>query len=580
MFTGIFVALLAVDVFAQVAPANRTFGLLEERRNQFEFIPYTPQQRTQVAQTILQMMRIYVNRESKIQTYGKERQDIDPLPKAQDMVARAASLSDKDFHYSLLDIFTPLRDFHTLYLMPGPHSCLANFQAVDYTLTELNGREQVVVKEITQFERVKELSPEYTRISIGDEVLSVDNVPIQEYIRSRLFLAGGANDFGGKRAVLSRMSVRPGSIERPPSENKNVYRLRKYPTNEEYTVTLPWVTGSRDECYPIAKKVADDIRAGRPLREIPVFPTAPTTDRLPMDDFVSPRTITKKTAFPNNFAAVDVIKVDDILDYTIYKPESKNLGVIFLKSFSPEDRNVNRVFQLIRGLLINELRNTNSVVFDIRENGGGIITLPEIIPQLFKRDIVTLQSRALNTRINQNIFNSRNYGRDVWTDAINSTPARNTYTNLVRFTTSQTANSVGPVYTKPVAVFHDGNCYSSCDIFAAMMQDNKVGPVFGEDGQSGAGGANVVNLGRFFNTIDPVTFPAFPFVDRLPERARSDVSLGWRQSVRVRDNAGVLIEDLGVKADRIFRPTQADIQPDVKTYSPFDRIADALAGRS
>jgi hypothetical protein len=48
--------------------------------------------------------------------------------------------------------------------------------------------------------------------------------------------------------------------------------------------------------------------------------------------------------------------------------------------------------------------------------------------------------------------------------------------------------------------------------------------------------------------------------------------------VRVRQNAGRIIEDVGVVSDRIFRPTQADIQPGVKTFSPYDRIADALAG--
>jgi hypothetical protein len=66
-------------------------------------------------------------------------------------------------------------------------------------------------------------------------------------------------------------------------------------------------------------------------------------------------------------------------------------------------------------------------------------------------------------------------------------------------------------------------------------------------------------------------------VDRLPERARPDVTLGWRQSVRVNQNAGVLIEDLGVVSNRIFRPTQADIQPNTTVYSPYDRIAQALA---
>jgi hypothetical protein len=524
-FTFLFVATVAL---AQVSPANRTFGLLENRRTEFDFIPYTAQQKAQVVQTVLNLMQVYVNRESKILNYGAERPDIDPIPKVQSLARRAASLSDRDFHYGMLDIFTPLRDFHTLYLMPGPHSCISNFKAIDFTITEDKGREQIVVKEFSQFDDVKRLSPEHTKISIGDELLTIDNQPIQDYIRSRLFLSGGANEFGGKKAVLNRMSVRPGAVDKVPTENANVYRFRKYPTGEEYTVTLPWVTGSRNECLPAARRVAQAVRNGTPLERIPIV-SETSTETARQDIFENPRTKVKKQAFAGDIAAVDVIKVDDIVDYAIYKPESKNLGVIFLKSFVPTDRNVGRIVSLISNLLTNELRNTRAVVFDIRDNGGGIITLAETIPQLFKEGIQPLQSRALNNAINREIFRSPAYGRDNWTTAIEATPARNTYTNLVQFTPNSAANSLRPVYTKPVAIFNNAECYSSCDLFSAMFQDNQVGPVFGEDGRSGAGGANVVELGTFFNVVAPSRFPAFPFVNRLPERARPNCS--WMETI-------------------------------------------------
>jgi hypothetical protein len=467
-------------------PEPRTFGLLQDRRRDYDFVPYTAAQRTRVAQTVLNLMQVYVNRESKIVNYGSVRPDIDPIPKVRSVLSRAANLTDLQFHYELTDIFTPLRDFHTLYLMPGPHSCINVFKAVDFTLTEQNGREQVVVKEFSTFPDVIRLSPQSTQIAIGDEVLSVDNVPIQQYLQSRLFLAGGANEFGGKRAVLSRMSVRPGSIDKVPTENSTTFVMRRFSDGQQYTVTLPWIAASRDACFTAARNLAAQIRGGTPISAIPRVAEAPKEARIE-NEFENPRLRVKKAAFKENQATIDVIRADDIIDYTVYQPQTRNLGIIFLKSFVPTDSNVQRILGVIRSLLTNQLRNTNAVVFDIRENGGGIITLAEIIPQLFRRGIVTLQSRALNNAFNRRIFTSPRYGRDQWTTAINQTPASNQYTNLVRFTPNSQANTNPPVYTKPVAIFNDANCYSSCDLFSAMFQDNQVGPVFGEDGRSGAG---------------------------------------------------------------------------------------------
>jgi hypothetical protein len=464
----------------------QTFGLLQNRRQEFDFVPYTAAQRTQVAKTISGLFQIYVNRESKIANYGGVRPDIDPIPKIQDLVLKAANLTDLQFHYQMIDIFTPLRDFHTLYVMPGPHSCINLFKAVDFTFTEENGREQVVVNAFSGYSQVRRLSPQRARMAIGDEVLSVDNVPIQQYLQSRLFLAGGANEFGGKRAVLNRMSVRPGSIDKVPTENSTTYRMRRFSDGQEYTVVLPWVAASSDACLRDSRTVSTQIGNGVALAQIPKVAQPPKQARL-VNKFIHPRLRDKKKAFQPIGASIPTTNVDEIIDYAIYKPSTLNLGVIYLRSFLPSDFNVQRIFNIIRSLLINQLSNTNAVVFDIRENGGGIITLAEIIPQLFRRDIVTLQSRALNNDVNRRIFNSGTNPRDEWAIAINATSSTSKYTLPVRFTSNSQANTVSPVYTKPVAIFNDANCYSSCDLFSAMFQDNQVGPVFGEDGRSGAG---------------------------------------------------------------------------------------------
>jgi hypothetical protein len=48
---------------------------------------------------------------------------------------------------------------------------------------------------------------------------------------------------------------------------------------------------------------------------------------------------------------------------------------------------------LIRDLLINQLKDTDAVVFDVRNNGGGSITLAESISQLFRINVESTSAR-------------------------------------------------------------------------------------------------------------------------------------------------------------------------------------------
>lgn len=90
------------------------------------------------------------------------------------------------------------------------------------------------------------------------------------------------------------------------------------------------------------------------------------------------------------------------------------------------------------------------------------------------------------------------------------------------------------------------------------MQDNGVAWIFGEDKQTGAGGANVVEYTGFFSAVLPKDFPILPFVGELAT-THQDMRVAWRQGVRQGPNAGKLLEDFGVVADSIVRPYVADI---------------------
>lgn len=104
---------------------------------------------------------------------------------------------------------------------------------------------------------------------------------------------------------------------------------------------------------------------------------------------------------------------------------------------------------------------------------------------------------------------------------------------------------------RPVILVTDALCYSATDMFAAGFQDHGIGHVLGVDDNTGAGGANRWTLDDFL-----VSWPDGPF-RALPRGARLYIAL--RRSLRVGNQAGRPVEDLGVRPDVFYRMTEDDL---------------------
>jgi hypothetical protein len=72
-----------------------------------------------------------------------------------------------------------------------------------------------------------------------------------------------------------------------------------------------------------------------------------------------------------------------------------------------------------------------------------------------------------------------------------------------------------------------------------------------------------------------MSFSTFPFKAQLGSDEQS-AGLAWRMGIRSGRNAGKLIEDFGVVADKIVRPYITDLLPNSTTYSQYERIATEL----
>ena len=210
-----------------------SFGRLEDKRSEYSFIPYTAALKGEVAKNMVNVFDAYVHREDKMRIYGK---GIDPKPKIKRVMDSASTMTDQYFHYNITDIVWSQRDFHLNYYMPAPHSCHKAYQYVRFTVIEESGlfgrkNEKVVVSQFIKFPDVTSLTQGAGSINIGDELIQVDDVRIERYIRTQKPNSGGAGESGSLRAVLNNLSFADGALSPVPARNHRVYQLKSINTH-------------------------------------------------------------------------------------------------------------------------------------------------------------------------------------------------------------------------------------------------------------------------------------------------------------------------------------------------------------
>ncbi|KAJ3078269.1 hypothetical protein HK102_004610, partial [Quaeritorhiza haematococci] len=610
-------------VFTSQSVRALNYAKYSDVKAQIRFPAYTPEERKLVAQQAASLMQVYVNRDIKLQAYGDS---IDPIPRTSQVLSDLSSPSpsikdDKTLHQTLSTIFQNLHDLHTSYELPKPYSCYQLIFPIEFGLAESDdiiSNPLVVVKGFSTHRdpviRLNIYSKEVLgAVNVGDTLVSIDGKSFRQLFEEFKSVTGGANVFGGHRALMNYLTLRPAETYLLPDDmpgntanNTEVtYVFKKLTDGSEYTVKLPLVVGFDRECLGSSTSTNLALANANSLINNPIrlqSLTDPSTDPSSEDDLSSFRLAAPTPPTPptrrkdsikkqlkeaihpflealKEASGGDLLSADyprkrtqeDIVSWALYtyNPTDTNtggrgsmkIGILRLDSFRPknvpEDQldEADWVVQLVRGLLVKELADTDALIIDVRDNQGGLITLAEGIPQLFiggKKTFEPAKARVLVNPINERILTaSQLFDNTDWKTSF-AESKNSKYTRPVAFTTPEYANAYGQAYFKPVAVFTNGNCFSACDMFTAGMQDSGAALIIGEDPQTGAGGTNVMKL-DFFTTNDPSTFSP------LPPRGDQTIRIGWRQIVRANTNQEAqLIEERGVVPEKVFRPTPGD----------------------
>ena len=521
---------------------------LENRREEIVFPELTTDQKRVLAeQAQLFLEGLYVHRFDKLDFYpGLE----DPVPQIQELVANAERSSTADVEEGIYKIFVAQRDLHLNYLFPAPHATYRSFLPLTFTRTASYFNRFEVSVSAVQADLFSEYAPGEQVPEIGDRVVAYDGLPIDKAVERQIQTAQGANEFGGFTRALGQMTFIPHLLHLKPERDTisiTFEKASRYPDSrgKRYTITLPWLV-------QFTPPVANNLRTlDKPTKFDPSrFNEAREIWQEEYNNFVSEIGLEETSEYPNLPSAEPVLTWGEI------ENRYGKFGYLRLTSFVP-DTGVANTINEVRRLLLEELSDTDGLIFDVRDNGGGAIALADGLSQLFtSKEVDVIKARLLNTELNLSVFNDNVFGPNIlgeqWNRVINEaagTGAR--YTELEAFTSDAAANSRGQAYFKPVAVLANARSYSASDLFVCSMKDNGAALVFGEDLLTGAGGANVVRHANFFDVLLPSVFEPLP--------PSHDMRVSWRQSVRFGPAEGKIIEDFGCEANVDVSRTTRDL---------------------
>ena len=508
--------ILAIVSNAQVFAGYST---LEQSRSKIKFPHYkTATKKLVLNQAKLVLTEIFVHQDVKSRDFGPSA---NPLPKLNALEKRLNTVSDADFHNSLTNIFLGLKDLHTLYYLPKPFACYESFLPFRFKYVSLNQENKAfAVTYVDSRKVVTDLLPKPFNVAVGDLLISYDGLPVNEAVKKAAINSYGANSEAQFRLAQDDLRYLNHSVDQLPASNTVNLEFENQ-QGQRYKLKLPWVAYADDDCII-------------PTSEIPSLNT-------------------------NKMKRMGTIKgetEEPILYWHINSPAFGNFGYIELTTFNPEVLSNDETVIKIRNLLLNELRDTDGLVIDLRDNQGGQIPFAEKIVQLFSpKEVLPLQYILKNSEANY-VYFSKSDIEDPFTALLETARRFGTsFTSSYSISEKEEINDLGQAYFKPVAVFVNSKCYSSCEVLAAQFQDHEVGTIFGEDLQTGGGGANVYYLDKILEEEFAQTDPA-PFA-KLP--GEQNIQFSFRQAIRVGKNAGSLIENVGVRVDRISPMNLTDI---------------------
>ncbi len=463
-----------------------------------------------------------------------------------------------EFHNELGSTFNSLRDLHTSYRLPGPFRGKVAWLPFFIEEYRERGQRKYMVTRL-----VGDAGPASFRP--GVEVTHWNGMRIQQAVQHNAERQAGSNEAARYARGLNSLTIRPLGRGLPPEgEWVTLHYLDVQGEKREWTQAWllfePGTGPAQLQPGDLRKEASalglddhtEDIQQAKKVLYAPAVARRESREMLQG----------KRTAMRNVTGGLPTF-LPGILQARTVTYDGEQYGSIRIFSFNVANAD-EFVGEFVR---LAEQLPDNGLIIDVRGNGGGLIYAAEQLLQvLTPRHIEPERAQFINSAVNLQIC--RNHARSTrfpgldlgkWIASIEqSVETGATFSLGYPITDPARCNEIGQRYFGPVVLIVDPLCYSATDIFAAGFKDHRIGPIIGVGENTGAGGANVWShalLQRLMlpDRVADISSPYQP----LPHGA--DLRVAIRRTVRVGENAGDMVEDLGIVPDRVYHLTRADV---------------------
>jgi hypothetical protein len=455
------------------------------------------------------------------------------------------------FHSEMLEIFTQLRDLHTNYLLPAPY--IDRIAYLPFVIEEYYDEHEASHFIVTWIDPGSQHGPQFVR---EVEVLYWNGIPIKRAVELNAARQAGSNPDARFRRGLEALTIRPLLRTLPPDEEwvRLRYRALDGKVRDAEFVWLVYSQPPNESAEREARGTGEalafgfDIQGSRTqdARKDLMAQRAVRIEAMSEPERLKHSSTPESypTTLPTMFRAREQMTAHGNFGYvrifTFMHPEAD----VFVAEFQ-------RLIQLLP---------QNGLIIDVRGNGGGNILACERLLQLLTPvEIEPAHFQFINSPLTLALCQRYDDLRE-WVPSI----AQSVETGAIQslgfpITPKDSCNVIGQVYRGPVVLITDALCYSATDIFTAGFQDHHIGKILGTSGNTGAGGANVWTHSDLCALIGRLSGTSSIQSLFSPLPGGSEMRVAIRRCLRVRKNAGIPIEDLGVVPDARHLMTRRDL---------------------
>jgi Peptidase family S41/PGAP1-like protein len=550
---------LAADFLADAAEPVRALFAGAQTLSEFLGRPgrlTLEDRRLLVEQAIVLFEQNYVHLPLKVAMHG-----INPLQRLRLLAVRLERQTEQTmdpepaFSAMLSEIFHSVRDLHTNYLLPAPYAGKLAF--LPFRIEECHddgGASRYVVTAVADGFSADGFAP-------GVTVTHWAGVPIERAVEMNAARFAGSNAAARHSRGVESLTIRPLLLHLPPDEEWVVvtYRTDDETVRElrqEWLVVdnLPPMVGPDEGISTSAASLGLDVETDAANRAKTLLFAPHVVAEL--DAGAAPIGTVAAAAVGAGPGDDLPTRMPGVFRARAVRTASGTFGHLRIFTFSVGDpEGFVDEFVRLTGLL-----PQNGLIVDVRDNGGGHIHASEFTLQtLTPRPITPAPVQFLSSPVNLRMCRRHSAPDDPidlapWVPSLDQ--AREigaTFSGATAMTPLDGANRRGQQYCGPVVLIVNARCYSATDIFAAGFADHRIGPVLGTDANTGAGGANVWQHQLLLALMEGADSP----YRALPKGAGMRVAI--RRTLRVGDQSGTPLEDLGVQPDHLHRMTVRDV---------------------